>query len=259
MRELNECKTEVFRRSEKRIKERKKMQKRVITGCVSLGLILFLCFGVIPVTMPDGENHAPGVNQNMSPRPNDSDPNSNVNNRPNNGDENYGRPQNEDDMNGGNLVEDEGDKDVNYTAGEESFSFSLTWGAYGISSYDSATGKLVKTTDATNPSDYVTTYILTEAEKQTIRDMIQSLNITEYPDVYDPHEGGLSSDPSMTLILSVKTKTMEKTITAKDIALTYEANNEQGQKFLRVCKAIRDILLETDEWKNLPEYEFYYD
>ncbi len=30
------------------------------------------------------------------------------------------------------------------------FSFSLTWGCYGISSYDSRTGKLVKTTDATH-------------------------------------------------------------------------------------------------------------
>ena len=33
----------------------------------------------------------------------------------------------------------------------EDFSFSLIWGAYGTSSYDSRTGKLVKTTDATHP------------------------------------------------------------------------------------------------------------
>ena len=38
----------------------------------------------------------------------------------------------------------------------EDFSFALTWGVYGISSYDSRTGKLVKTKDATNPRDYVT-------------------------------------------------------------------------------------------------------
>ena len=28
----------------------------------------------------------------------------------------------------------------------EDYSFSLTWGVYGVSSYDSSTGKLVKTT-----------------------------------------------------------------------------------------------------------------
>ena len=38
------------------------------------------------------------------------------------------------------------------------FSFSLTWGTFGISSYDSATGKLVKTKDAPTPEAYITTY-----------------------------------------------------------------------------------------------------
>ena len=38
----------------------------------------------------------------------------------------------------------------------EDFSFSLIWGVYGTSSYNSRTGKLVKTTDATHPEDYVT-------------------------------------------------------------------------------------------------------
>ena len=50
----------------------------------------------------------------------------------------------------------------------EDFSFSLVWNCYGISSYDSQTGKLVKTTDATNPKDYITYYQLTDEDKEYI-------------------------------------------------------------------------------------------
>lgn len=64
---------------------------------------------------------------------------------------------------------------------------------------------------------------------------------------------------SMTLILTVRTNTIQKTITAEDILYTYKADNAKGQVFLDVCKGIRDILTATDEWKKLPEYEVYYD
>ena len=36
----------------------------------------------------------------------------------------------------------------------EDFSFSIVWDCYGISSYDSATGKLVKTNDTKNLAKY---------------------------------------------------------------------------------------------------------
>jgi hypothetical protein len=63
----------------------------------------------------------------------------------------------------------------------------------------------------------------------------------------------------MTLILSVKSDTCQKTIAAEEIALSYESQDSDGQKFLNVCKGIRDVLTETEEWKSLPEYEFFYD
>lgn len=141
----------------------------------------------------------------------------------------------------------------------DSFNFSLTWNCYGVSSYDSKTGKLVKTTDATNPEDYITTYHLTDAQRQAIYDLIQELDINSYPDKYNPHKDGFMSNPSMTLILSVKTDTVEKTVSAENIALEYETNNKKGQKFLDVCKDIQDILTETKEWKALPDYEFLYE
>ena len=138
------------------------------------------------------------------------------------------------------------------------FYFRLTWGCYGNSSYDSATGKLVKTKDATNPEDYVTSYFLTEEEKEEIYELIQKLDVDKYPECYNPHDN-LMSSPTMTLILVVCEDGEEKMIAAKDIALSFDADNLKGQNFLDTCKGVRDILLETKEWKALPEYEFLYD
>ena len=140
----------------------------------------------------------------------------------------------------------------------DNFSFALTWGAFGISSYDSQTGKLVKTTDATNPSDYVTNYQLTEEEKAHIfYDLIYPLNVDAYPGMFDPGNG--ISTPSRTLILTVRMNGTEKTIKAKDISFSNESEDAKGQAFLSTCKAISDLLKATEEWKALPDYEVYYE
>ena len=42
MRELNECKAEVFRRSEVRIRERKRVRKHIVMLCIPICLLMFL-------------------------------------------------------------------------------------------------------------------------------------------------------------------------------------------------------------------------
>ena len=138
----------------------------------------------------------------------------------------------------------------------EDFSFALTWNVYGISSFDSQTGKLIKTKDATNPDDYVTYYQLTDEERACIYDLIVKLNANSYPDVYDPSNG--LSKPSMTLMLTVRMNGREKTIQARNISLEHIADNEMGQLFLDTCKDISELLMDTEEWKSLPEYEVLY-
>lgn len=140
----------------------------------------------------------------------------------------------------------------------EDFSFSYVWNMYGISSYDSETGKLIKTTHATHPEEYETTYVLPDSEMAQIYEQISSLDILSYPDEYNPNEGVYTSPP-MTLILSVKYGDVEKTVKAENIAYSSSSENKKGQKFLSVCKAIEEILTGSEEWKALPEYEFLYD
>ena len=139
----------------------------------------------------------------------------------------------------------------------EDFSFALTWNCYGESSYDSLTGELVKTTDATNPEDYVTNYQLTGEDKEYIYHLLGNLDVNSFPDVYDPNNG--LSKPNMTLILTVRVNGEVKTITAKHIALSFESKDEKGQQFLSVCEVISNRLMETEAWKALPNYEFLYE
>ena len=237
MRELNECKAEVFRRSDNRIKERRRKFNRVLALCVPLCLILTIfSITILPAMMPAGKDMAPGA----------------------------------DGLSGNETSGDRGDQDNNKEDGNgdmdgavntdvpDNLSFSLTWNTYGISSYDSATGKLVKTTDATNPEDYITTLQLDGQQLFAIWELLWELDIETYPDEYNPH-GGLASSPPMTLILTLREGDKVKTVRAEDIALSYESDDPKGQKFLDTCKAIRDILTATEEWKALPEYEFFYD
>ena len=138
------------------------------------------------------------------------------------------------------------------------YSFSLTWGTYGISSYDSRTGRLVKTTDATNPEDYITTLILTEEQKSEIGAILAELDFDEYPEVYNPN-ASLATEPPMSLILTVQTGGNTYRIAAEDIAQGFESDHRQGQAFLDCCRGIIELLTESEEWKALPEYEFLYD
>ena len=226
MKGLNEYKAEIFRRSESRIKERRRNRNRVLTVCIPLCLILVL----IPAAV------LPDFTADSSPDVSDSAP----------------------------LIDSVSTDDGAYNGDTaalgsfESFSFSLVWNCYGVSSYDSETGRLIKTTDATNPEDYITHCELTEEQMRRIYELIKSLDVGSYPDIYNPHADGFASSPTMTLILSVKTDTLQKTISAVDIAMSYDSQNARGQRFLDVCKAIEDILTSTDEWKALPDYEFYY-
>ncbi len=141
----------------------------------------------------------------------------------------------------------------------EDFSFSVVFGTYGESYYNSETCSLVKTTNATNPEQYVTNMQLTPQALDEIYRCIVELDMDAYPAEYDPFNG-VSSDPSQTLILTVSgTGFGEKQIVCENICVGYECDKKKGQKFLSAMKDIIDIIRATDEWQALPEYEFFYD
>lgn len=59
MREINECTAEVFRRSEKRIKERKRNRNRILALCIPLCLIITVwSVMILPAMLPAGKDNA---------------------------------------------------------------------------------------------------------------------------------------------------------------------------------------------------------
>ncbi len=146
------------------------------------------------------------------------------------------------------------------------FNFSFTWNTYGVSSYDSKTGTLIKTTHATNPEEYVTTLHLSDAEMSEIYNMILNMDIASYPSRYDPFndpEAELiwASSSYQDIVLSVTTAYGNKIIECKNVLLfgDKEGYNDQAKVFLALCERICDIIVSSDEWEALPDYEFLYE
>lgn len=149
----------------------------------------------------------------------------------------------------------------------DDFSFSITWGTYGESSYDSRSGELVKTKNATTPSDYITKLILTENQKLTIYKLLtEDIDLSLYPAYYDPFNAPNSdtfqaSDPSQTIRLSFTANGQTRSVDCVDIAFgrMEECFEKKGEDLLKVARSISELLIDTEEWKAFPEYEFFYD
>jgi hypothetical protein len=133
----------------------------------------------------------------------------------------------------------------------EDFSFSLTWGTYGKSSYDSATGILVKNSRATSAEDYVTTHTLTDWEKECIYKLLMAIDWDIYPQDEEYFPSVSLSDPYRTLIITIRNGGEVTKITAH-ASKKYSYKGVNAKLFLDTCDAISDILEATAEWQALP-------
>ena len=147
----------------------------------------------------------------------------------------------------------------------DDFSFSIVWGCYGISSYDSNTGKLVKTKDATDVSKYTSTAQLTEDQmREVYRILFSDIDIFEYPDSYDPFnapdaEIRVASEPNQTIIISVTASGRTKTVTCNEIAFGSTGYCEEARSFMDAENKIVELITSLPEWAAFPEYEFFYE
>ena len=142
----------------------------------------------------------------------------------------------------------------------DEFSFSLTFGIGGESSYDSKSGRLVKTTNAKNPSKFVTEYYMSEENFDTVLNMIWAMDISAYPNEYDPinppdAKEKLMSEPHDKIIFTYRAGEYEKNIICEEVALGAGGYDEMARAFLELCDYIERIIINSDEWKDLPDYE----
>lgn len=142
------------------------------------------------------------------------------------------------------------------------FSFSLVWNTFGISSYDSKTGRLIKTSDTSNIKKYTTAYKMTDSELAAVYNLL--IQLKDYPENYDPYndpssETRVGSEPNRTVIVKFTADGIEKTITCSEICYgVNDGYNEAAKKFLQIEKQIEDMLTSTKQWQALPDYEFLY-
>lgn len=140
----------------------------------------------------------------------------------------------------------------------DDFEFSITFNVYGISSYDSATGKLIKTTDATNPEEYVTTLTLDDDQLEEIYRLLYDLDLSSYPSDFSPTD--LLSNPSEKWELTVRMAGKQHRVTCDLIPVVpFSGHDEKAQAFIDAFVQIRTILTESEEWKALPDYENLYE
>ena len=149
----------------------------------------------------------------------------------------------------------------------EDFSFSIVWNTYGISSYDSASGKLVKTKDTEHIGKYTKYVKMSEEELKTVyRYLFYDIDLTAYPDVFDPFnapgaETIYTSEPNQTVIISATANGVTKTVTCEKIA--YGTPNscfsEEARQFMLAKDKIVSLITSFPEWEAFPDYEHYYD
>ena len=142
---------------------------------------------------------------------------------------------------------------------QDDFYFVLTWGVQLDSSYDSRTGTLIKTkyVRERQPEEYIATYQYPNINE--IYEMAKSINVYSYADDYYPYEGcSIRSNPSVDYVFEIN----DKTITSNDCPIMSEIPDsvtKKGKQYLTLIFAIRNTLVNSDEWKAMPDFEILYD
>ena len=146
-----------------------------------------------------------------------------------------------------------------FSVAQEDFYFVLTWGVQKDSSYDSRTGTLIKTkyVRERQPEEYIAAYQYPNINE--IYEMAKSINVFSYADDYYPYEGcSMRSDPSVDYVLEIN----DKTITSEDCPIASEIPDsvtKKGKRYLTLIFAIKNTLVNSDEWKAMPDPEILYD
>lgn len=147
------------------------------------------------------------------------------------------------------------------------FSFSIVWDAYGISSYDSETGKLVKTKDTTDPDKYTSYVTLSEDQmKQVCKFLSKDIDLADYPASYDPFNDPesntvMTSEPSQTIIVSVTADGETNSVRCQDIAFGSldMCYCDEAKAFMSSVKNVVSLLTSLPEWEAFPDYERFYE
>lgn len=168
---------------------------------------------------------------------------------------------------GSSVLSDSASSDATTQASEEAilsppkdFSFSITFNVFGISSYNSETGRLVKTNDPANPDleKYATTLFLNDEQLHEIYQLLMALDWRAY-DSEDYRLTDASSKPSQTWRLIARAGDCLYVFSSSSLPIgTFEGRDEKAQAFIDAFTRICEIITSSEEWKALPDPEVLY-
>ncbi|MBQ7063590.1 MAG: hypothetical protein IJM90_01680 [Firmicutes bacterium] len=140
----------------------------------------------------------------------------------------------------------------------EDFSFTLTWGMNGISSYDSTSGKLVKSSIEADLEKYTTQLILDEGQRAEIYRMLKSLRLEQYPGSLDPFPDHRSK-PTTNIILTMTANGKTRSIVCHGIGLVPADQAPEGarRRLAETIESLIQFIAATPEWQSLPPYKVY--
>lgn len=143
----------------------------------------------------------------------------------------------------------------------DNFDFSIVWGVHGMSSYDSSSGTLIKTTyfeKGSSQDDYKTQLYLSKETKDNFVNMLNNINIYSYPKNYDPYyykRRTIYSTPGYKIKLSIPDLEIETRDTLPMYSDDVTNISKEGKSFLSCIDSITTYIENTSEWKSLKDSE----
>ena len=108
----------------------------------------------------------------------------------------------------------------------------------------------------------------------SIEELLGECRLQGYTDLRDIYYAILEQDGQ----LSIVPRASKQPLCAEDVQLTIRERGMahpiildgrinknhlamigKSKRYIEICSLIRDLLMETEEWKSLPDYEFSYD
>lgn len=140
---------------------------------------------------------------------------------------------------------------LNGCAGDDPVVFSLIWNS-GLSSYDSASGTLIKDSMADVPADFTVALPLSDTQTNEVRKILGRIDLAAYPAEYDAGAG--MSKPPSGVTLTVTADGVTHRVACRHVG-DYTSDDPAGQAFLSVCADLTALITSTPEWQSLPEFE----
>ena len=141
----------------------------------------------------------------------------------------------------------------------QGFGFAIGWGIYSDSTYDSRTGKLVKSGIQPDIADYTTTLVLSGEQLAAVKEILDRLDLASYPAVFTPYDDVAGTEMEMSIpyeTIKIVMYDGEKTLYACCDNICLGGSNVYSEKtkaFLNAAREITRMITAAPEWQSLPE------